>query len=133
MIPRRRLHRTIFTLAGIYNLGFGVYSALDPQWLFRLAGMPQLNHPAIFSCLGMVVALYGILYFEVARDPDRGRLIAAVGLLGKTLGPIGMGYLILSGNWPATAAFLIVGNDLIWWIPFALYLVDSAPRRSPQS
>ena len=49
--------------------------------------MPLANHPAVFACLGMVVGLYGVLYFEVARDPERGWLIAAVGLAGKILGP----------------------------------------------
>src|SRR5688572_11922336 len=127
MMPRRQLHRNTFILAGTYNLGFGLYSAIDPQWFFRLAGMPPLNHPAIFSCLGMVVALYGILYFEVARQPEKGWLIAAVGLLGKFLGPAGMANLIATGQWPREAAILIIGNDLIWWIPFTLYLRDAWP------
>jgi hypothetical protein len=87
--------------------------------------MHPLNHPAIFACLGMVVGLYGILYLEVARRPEQGALIASVGLLGKVLGPIGMGVLVLTGEWPHRAAVLILGNDLIWWIPFGLYLWDS--------
>jgi hypothetical protein len=55
--------------AGLYNLAWGLYSAVDSQWLFRLARMPLLNHPAVFACLGMVVGLYGLLYLEVARVP----------------------------------------------------------------
>src|SRR5439155_26476738 len=83
VIPRRGFHRAVFTSAGLYNIGFGLFAALDPQWLFRFAGMPPLNHPAIFACLGMVVGLYGLLYLEVARVPERGWLLAAIGLLGK--------------------------------------------------
>ena len=128
MIRRRKLHQIVFAAAGLYNMGFGIYSLTDPQWLFRLAGMEPLNHPAIFACLGMVVGLYGILYFEVARVPERGLLIAAVGLLGKLLGPIGMAYLLWTRTWPPAAAILILGNDVIWWIPFSVYLIDS--RRS---
>ena len=67
-----------------------MYAAFDPQWLFRFAGMPLPTQPAIFACLGMVVGLYGLLYLEVARVPERGWLIAAVGLAGKVLGPIGL-------------------------------------------
>ena len=129
MIPRRRFHQIVFRAAGIYNLCFGLVSGVDPQWFFRLSGLPLINHPAIFACLGMVVGLYGILYFEVARNPESGGLIAAVGLLGKVLGPIGMAYLILTGSWPLSAMILILGNDLIWWIPFSLYLADV--RRKP--
>ncbi len=53
-MKRRRLHRATFALAAAYNLTWGAWSAADPQWLFRLAGMEPINHPAIFACLGMV-------------------------------------------------------------------------------
>jgi hypothetical protein len=125
VIPRRSLHRGVFVAAGLYNLGWGLWSASDPQWLFRLTGMPLANQPAVFGCLGMVVGLYGILYLDVARLPERGWSIAAVGLLGKVLGPIGMTWLIVSGDWPPSAFVLCVTNDLVWWIPFALYLRDA--------
>src|SRR6201998_1580808 len=75
---RRRFHRVVFIAAGIYNICWGIYAALDPQWLFRFAGMPLDNHPQIFTCLGMVIGLYGILYLEIARMPERGWLLAFV-------------------------------------------------------
>jgi len=128
MIPRRRFHRAVFLLAGVYNIGWGIFSALDPQWLFRFAGLPPLNHPQVFACLAMVVGIYGLLYLEVARRPERGFPIAAVGLLGKILGPIGMAVLVSSGRWPLRAAAgICLTNDLLWWIPFALYVRDARP------
>jgi len=49
----------------------------------------------------MVVGLYGVLYLEVARRPEHGFLLAAVGLAGKLLGPIGAAILlIVRGEWP---------------------------------
>lgn len=128
MIARRRLHRAVFCAAGAYNILWGLYSALDPQWLFRFSGLPLQNHPQIFACLGMVVGLYGIIYFEVARVPERGWLLAAVGLLGKVLGPIGLAQLIWSGAWPASTMILCLTNDFIWWVPFSLYLYDAWPE-----
>ena len=121
---RRRFHQVVFALAGAYNLAWGAYSAVDPQWLFRYAGMEPTNTPEIFACLGMVVGIYGFLYWEVARDPERGAKIAAVGLLGKVLGPIGLAQLIWSGAWPLKSIVLCITNDFIWWVPFALYLRD---------
>ena len=126
-IRRRGVHRAVFALAGAYNLAWGAYAALDPQWLFRVAGMPPLNHPAIFACLGMVVGVYGFLYLEVARVPERGFAIAEVGLLGKVLGPIGLARLIATGEWPPATLVLCLGNDFIWWVPFGLYLHDAWP------
>src|SRR5258708_798905 len=96
-IPRRRLHRIVFIVAGVYNISWGLYACYDPQWLFRFSGMPLLNHPQIFACLG------------------------------KILGPIGLARLIWDGTWPNATIALCLTNDLIWWIPFALYLIDAWP------
>lgn len=123
-LPRRRWHRAVFVAAGLYNIAWGLFTVADPQWLFRFAGMPPDNHPQIFACLGMVIGLYGVLYLEVARVPERGWLIAAVGLAGKILGPIGLAQLIWQGVWPPATAVLCLTNDLIWWAPFGLYLFD---------
>ena len=137
-MKRRSFHRAVFALAGSYNILWGAFSMARPQWLFDFARMPRANYPEIFACLGMVIGLYGILYWQVARDPEHGRLIAAVGLAGKILGPIGLTYLLIEGAWPLRSLVLCVTNDFIWWIPFALYLLDSpsprdAGRRWPKA
>lgn len=129
-VHHRRLHQITFAAAAIYNIVWGIFTALDPQWLFRFAEMPPANYPEIFACLGMVVGLYGLLYGEVARRPEQGRLIAAVGLTGKILGPLGLAPLILSGRWPPATIVLCLTNDLIWWIPFGLYLYDASRTES---
>lgn len=129
MIARRKFHRGVFFAAGLYNLGWGGFSVADPQWLFRFAGMPRQNYPEIFACLGMVIGLYGVLYLKVARVPERGWLVAAIGLLGKILGPIGWLKLVCTGQWPIRTIILCVSNDLIWWLPFVLFLYDAWPRR----
>lgn len=127
MIARRSFHRAVFVAAGLYNILWGLYAVIDPQWLFRFAKMQNENHPQVFACLGMVLGLYGILYLEVARIPDGGWVIAAVGLAGKVLGPVGLARLIWTGIWPVRTGILCVTNDLIWWIPFGLYLYDAWP------
>ncbi len=119
--------------AGLYNLTWALWAAFDPQWLFRFAAMPPLNYPEIFACLGMVIGLYGLLYLEVARRPENGWQIAAVGLSGKILGPLGWLYLFLQGHWPLATLVLCLGNDLIWWIPFGLYLYDALSLRWQQA
>jgi hypothetical protein len=124
-MKRRKFHQIIFALAGLYNLVWGAWSMADPQWLFRFARMAPINYPDIFACLGMVVGVYGLLYWRVAADPEHGFAIAAVGLLGKVLGPIGLVRLLLGGTWPLRSAILCLTNDLIWWVPFAIYLVDA--------
>jgi hypothetical protein len=72
----------------------------------------------------MVVGLYGLLYAYAAVQLDRAKLIIAVGLAGKILGPIGMFIAFQSGEWPLRAVTLIVFNDFAWWLPFTLFLFD---------
>jgi hypothetical protein len=126
-LSRQRLHRAVFAAAGLYNIGWGLLAVLDPQWLFRLAGMAPQNYPQIFMTLGMVLGLYGLLYLEVARRPAAGFAIAAVGLAGKMLGPAGWLWLYLTGAWPLASGVIILGNDLVWWLPFSVYARDAWP------
>lgn len=72
----------------------------------------------------MVVGLYGALYAHAALRLDRARPIIFIGLAGKILGPVGWLIAIHSGEWPLRTFPLIVFNDLVWWLPFALFLLD---------
>lgn len=120
----RRRHQLTFLAAGAWNLAWGLRTALQPETFYRTAGLPPAGRPEVAACLGMVVGLYGVLYLDVARRPDRGGPIAAVGLAGKVLGPAGLALAVAQGRWPARAFLLTVGNDLVWWWPFARYLHD---------
>ena len=117
-----RLFRITFVLAGAYNLAFGVWAGFWPLRFFELFGIAPPRYPAIWACLGMVVGVYGLLYWHAAWKPQHAQPIIAVGLLGKVLGPIGM-FWSLSDEWPPRLAMLNVYNDLIWWLPFTLFLL----------
>lgn len=127
MIPHRRTHRIAFCAAAVYNVAWGIRAAADPGALFRFAGMPAARYPEVWACLGMVIGLYGVVYLEIARRPEHGFVLAAVGLAGKLLGPIGWAVLFVSGSWPATTVVLILANDVVWWWPFGRYLRDAWP------
>ena len=126
-MKRKKLHRIVFVLAGIYNILWGLFVSIDPNWLFRFACMELPNYPEIFVCLGMVVGLYGVVYLEIARRPERGFLLALVGFAGKIFGPIGAIYYVYLGKWAFPALIMNLTNDFIWLIPFAIYLYDSFP------
>ena len=125
MIQHRRFYRGVFAAAALYNITWGLLTAIHPQWLFDLVSMEPMRYPAVFACVGMIVGLYGLLYAEVARRPETGFLIAAVALAGKVLGPIGWLWQFFYQGWPLASLVVIITNDLIWWIPFLLYLRDS--------
>lgn len=126
-MKRKGLHRITFTVAGIYNILWGLWVSVDPNWLFRFSGMELPNYPEIFVCVGMVVGLYGVVYLEIARRPERGFVLAFVGFAGKILGPIGIFYYIFLGKWTYASLIMNLTNDFIWLIPFGIYLLDAWP------
>lgn len=126
-MKHRQLYRTVFAAAGIYNLAWGSWTALHPTSFYNAAAIPIPHHPEVAGVLGMVIGLYGLLYLDVARRPEHGWLIAAVGLLGKIAGPAALVLHISAGNWPPDGLVIIAFNDLIWWAPFAAYLHHAWP------
>ncbi len=126
-MSNRRRHRRVFLAAAAWNLGWGAWTALHPRSLYRASGLAVPERPEVAACLGMVVGLYGVVYLEIARRPERGFVPAAVGLAGKALGPAALALAVARGRWPASALRVVVGNDLVWWIPFAAYLRDAWP------
>ena len=120
-----RLFRIAFIAAGCYNLAFGLWAGFWPHAFFDWFTIAPPRYPGIWSCLGMVVGVYGLLYLHAAWRLDTAWPIIAVGLLGKILGPIGMA-ISFSDEWPRRLGMLCIYNDLIWWLPFGLFLVRGA-------
>jgi small multidrug resistance pump len=117
-----RLFRIAFALAGCYNLAFGLWAAIWPIAFFQLFEIPSPRYSGIWACLGMVVGLYGLLYLHAAWKLEAAWPIIAVGLLGKVLGPIGM-ITSFGDDWPRRLGMICIFNDLIWWLPFGLFLI----------
>jgi hypothetical protein len=121
---RARLYRLIFAAAALYNVAFGLWSAIFPRSFFSRCGMTPPLYPSIWACLGMVVGLYGLGYAYAAWRLDRAAPFIAIGLLGKILGPAGWLLAVSGGEWPVRTVTLILFNDVIWWLPFGLFLLD---------
>jgi hypothetical protein len=117
-----RLFRVAFALAGVYNLAFGLWAGFWPLAFFEWFDIQAPRYPGIWACLGMVVGVYGLLYLHASWKLDSAWPIIAVGLLGKVLGPIGMG-LSFGDEWPLRLGVICIYNDLIWWLPFGLFLI----------
>jgi len=128
---RARVYRAVLLLATLYNLAFGAWAGFWPQSFFTLFGLAPPLYPAIWRCLGMVVGLYGLAYGYAALRLDRAAPLVALGLLGKMLGPLGWLVTVASDEWPLRTFSLIVFNDLIWWLPFSLFLIEAA-RLAPR-
>lgn len=112
----------VLRLAAIYNLVWGAWVIFFPNHLFDWTGIPRLNYPGIWQCVGMIVGVYGIGYWFAANDFRRHWPIVLVGFLGKIFGPIGFLQSAMTGVLPWSWGVTILTNDLIWWIPFGSML-----------
>lgn len=121
---RSRFYRLFFALAAAYNIAFGIWAIVWPRAFFDLFAMEAPRYPALWQCLGMVVGVYGLGYAYAARRLDRAFPFIALGLLGKVLGPIGWVATVHAGEWPIRTFTLILFNDLVWWLPFGLFLLE---------
>ena len=120
----RRIYRLVFAVAAVYNTAFGLWAGFWPGAFFDQFSLDQPRYPAIWACLGMVVGVYGLAYAYSAWKLERAAPFIAIGLLGKLLGPIGWLSTVSAGEWPLRTITLILFNDVIWWLPFALFLLE---------
>ncbi|UJP63556.1 alkyl hydroperoxide reductase [Mongoliitalea daihaiensis] len=109
-------------LAAIYNIIWGAWVVLFPQQFFYLVGMEPLNHPMVWQGMGMVIGVYGLGYWWASYNPIKHWPIVAVGFLGKIFGPLGFVFNYLTGDAPGAFGYMLITNDLIWWVPFFLIL-----------
>jgi len=127
--PRATFYRLTFALAAVYNVAFGLWAGLWPHAFFELFRLEPPRYPSLWACLGMVVGVYGLGYAYAARRLDAARPFIAIGLLGKVLGPAGWVVAVTRGELPLRTFPLIALNDVIWWVPFALFLVSGRVGR----
>lgn len=112
-------------IAALYNILWGALIIFFPHALFDFAGLPRMNYPGVWQCVGMIVGVYGIGYWIAASDPQRHWPIVLVGFLGKIFGPIGFIQALYLGVFNLKFGLTIITNDLVWWVPFFLILKQS--------
>lgn len=124
MANRAPYYRIVFGLAALYNLAFGVWAGFAPGSFFNLFDLAPPTYPALWRCIGMLVGTYALAYGYAAWRPERAAPLIAVGLLGKLLGPLGWIATVHSGEWPIRTFPLVLFNDIVWWLPFSLFLLE---------
>ena len=122
-------YRNWFYAAAIYNLVWGTINILFSTLLWDVLSMDQPSYLPLWQVVGMFVLVYAPAYFWAGRFPEKYALFIVVGLLGKLFGPIGFVYSAITGQFPLAFGITIITNDLIWWIPFALYLREVAKQK----
>lgn len=120
-----RWQRVTLLVAGLQCLIWGVFIVLWPTRSSLAYGFAQPPMELfLWQGTGLVIVLFGIGYVIAATNPLQHWVIVLLGLLGKSLGPIGMTWSVYHGDVSRKVLYLIPINDLIWLIPFALILLQ---------
>ena len=121
-------YRPWFYAAAVYNAVWGALVCVWPGAYFEFLKMPALNYPSMFQAIGMMVGVYAIGYWLIARDPVRYGPFVYIGLLGKLFGPIGFLWPASHGQLPWAFGWVNLTNDVIWlpaFLGFAWRLRES--------
>lgn len=116
--------KIILRVAALYNIVWGALVVLFPLAMFQWAKLKMPVYPEIWQCVGMIVGVYGVGYWIAADNPRQHWAIIFVGLLGKIFGPIGFAKALYTETFNLKFGIQILFNDLIWWIPFSLILLN---------
>ena len=119
MIESLRWYRRWFYAAALYNATWAIAVTAFPSQLLQVIGVDVESSMVPFvQVIGMMVGVYAIGYYLLARDPQRYCGFIWIALTGKTLGPLGFIYYASTGVLPWTFGWTCVFNDLIWWPAF---------------
>ena len=119
-VPNEKLaFRVLFVTAAIYNLAFAAWSGLAADQFFAMVSAPV---PAGWHFVAPIVAIFGFCYAYAAWQPERGDVAVGIGLASKVAGPLlWLAAVTIGDSTPRLFPLLLVG-DLIWWLPFVVYL-----------
>jgi len=100
--------KPLFVVAALYDLVLGTVFALGFKIILPRFGVPLPNHDAYLQLPAALIAIFGIAFWFVARDPARNRDIIKLGVLLK---------LAFSG---IVLAHYARGTMPPMWVPFAV-------------
>ena len=124
-----RSYRLWFRAAAIYNVVWAIVVIAFSEPLMRRVGIDAGSAGVPFvQVMAMMVGVYAIGYYLMARDPIRYCGFIWIALAGKTLGPLGFVYYASTGVLPWTFGWTCVFNDLIWWPVFWRFALTHARR-----
>ena len=112
--------RIVLVFAAIYNLLAGFAMLVFYHEGFHSLGLEKTSFNLPIQLVGMCVALFGIGYWIVSRNPVENRNVLLIGMLSKAIGPLLAVRYILRGDLPVWILIVFFFADLIYLLPFWL-------------
>jgi small multidrug resistance pump len=110
--------RTLLQFAGGYNLLAALGMVVFYHEGCRLIGMDKPSPIMPVQLVGLLVGLFGVGYWMVARRPLENRGVLWLGFWSKLLGSLLSGYHVARGTLPPIFIPLVTLSDVIYLPPF---------------
>jgi hypothetical protein len=116
-----RVWRTIFAVAALVNLAVGGAMLAAPARVAAQLGIGGPGGGYALAMVGLMIAVFGLGYALVAREPARHRGIVWIGMIGK-LGAAGLAAMQYAAGLIPTSTFALGMGDVVFAALFALFL-----------
>jgi hypothetical protein len=113
--------RGLFAFAAFVNLAVGGAMAAAPARVAEQLGVTGPGGPYAITMVGMMIAVFGVGYAIVARNPAGNRGIVWIGIVGK-LGAAALAAMQYAAGLIPTSTFALGMGDVVFAALFALFL-----------
>ncbi|WP_417740196.1 hypothetical protein [Rosistilla oblonga] len=113
--------------AAVYHLAWGALAIMMPATMLGWLGADGDGLAlTLWQYIGLLVGLFGIGCGIASRNPTGHWLLLTIGLMGKIFTATGFALAFSAGAVPMAIGWTVLTNDLIWMVPLALILWESA-------
>ncbi|MEA1952632.1 MAG: hypothetical protein U9N87_14725 [Planctomycetota bacterium] len=114
--------RPLLIFAGIFNVLAGSCMIVFYHEGYKLLGIPRPEVVLPVQVMGILVALFGVGYLLVAKNPLENRHILALGFWSKALSSaLAIAY-VFNGELPLVLLPIVIFSDVIYLPPFYMIL-----------
>lgn len=110
----------VLRVAAVYNTIAGLSMMIFYHEGFRAIGLEKTSFNLPIQLVGLMVALFGLGYWLVSKNPVENRNVLLLGMLSKLLGPLLAIRYIARGELPAWMLIAFFFADFIYLVPFFL-------------
>jgi len=112
----------VLRFVAVYNILAGLHMFVLRKETYEMIGMddPKVDFP--IQLVGQLVALFGVGYYMVAKNPLQNRNILLLGFWSKFLGSCLGTWYVARGILPLRFVLVYFFADVIYLVPFWLIL-----------
>jgi len=112
----------VLRFVAFFNVGAGLFMLIGYHETYKIIGMnkPDISFP--LQLTGILVGLFGVGYYLVAKNPVENRNILMLGFWSKFLGSCLGTYYVVFGPLPKTFIAVYFFADVIYLPPFYLIM-----------